>query len=885
MPGKSSGTDYQATGHSPNPYDPDDILINAPVGIFTSTPEGRFLSVNPAMSRMYGYGSPQDMIDSVTDISRQIYVNPADRFKLYQTLEHTETAINFESQHKRKDGSKFWTMNSVRAVRNEEDEVLHIHGFITDISLQVEARDAQKKHSLQSSGQSILNWADKEEITLGNVIDRAAIQQLMTDFHSLTGIGGALLDLHGNVLASTGWQDICFKFHRAHPETNRNCMESDRELTTKVQPGQYKIYRCKNSMLDIVMPIMVEGIHAGNLFTGQFFFTDEPPDYDVFRNQARQYGFDEEEYLAALEKVPLLDKEVVTRALGFHVRLAEMISTMGYNNVILERNLAERQQLLDSLRSSEEMFRSISENIFALIAIINLEGQYTYCNASYSSILGYDPATLVGTSCFSIVHQDSREKAQNIFLQGIANKNIDSEFILKLKAKDGGVRWVDHRASMLLDDQGNPRSILILAQDVTERLQAEKALLESREKALSANKAKSEFLANMSHEIRTPINGIMGMMQLMQTTTELDAEQKHMVELSLTSARRLTRLLSDILDLSRVEAGKMTVHEELFRISELTDSVTELFRVTVKEKGITLSCSSDPDMPDVVMGDPARIRQILFNLVGNALKYTDHGEVSLDMSPLPSINDEDMRILFTISDTGIGIPDDKLKTLFEPFVQVDGSYTRKYQGAGLGLAIVKRLVDLIGGNISFTSKVGKGTTFYVVLPFMLPRVTSGPALKNTDPLTKSDRSLHILLAEDDPTNQYPTQKILEKMGHKVTLAENGRQALDLFKELDFDCILMDIQMPVMDGLEATRRIRQMMNDKASTMKNADNADASASNSLPVRIPIIALTAYAMSGDREKYLEAGMDDYLAKPVGIEDLKQTIDKCTKFNVIVT
>jgi two-component system, cell cycle sensor histidine kinase and response regulator CckA len=458
--------------------DPHDILMSAPIGIFTSTPEGRFLSANPAMARMYGYDSPDDMVKSVTDIARQIYVNPADRFQLYHMLENNEAARNFESLQKRKNGSTFWAMESVQVIRNKDGSVGHVQGFITDISGQIQTDGRQENKSLQAAeqpGQDERHDRDVE-IELENIIDRTAVQQLMSDFCELTGIGGALLDLKGNVLASTGWEDICIKFHRAHPETNRYCMESDMMLSQHVRPGEYKIYRCKNNMLDIVMPIMVEGRHAGNLFTGQFFFEDEPPDHQVFKDQAGMYGFDEKHYLAALKKVPLLDKDTVTRALRFYVNLAEIISTMGYNNVKLKRNLAEREDLLESLRTSEEMFRSISENIFALIAIIDSQGHYTYCNASYSSILGYDPKSLIGTDCFAVVHHDHKELALDLFQQGLGYKSRHLEFVLKLIARDGSTKWVEHRASILPDSQGNPGSILLLAQDVTDRLQAEKEI-------------------------------------------------------------------------------------------------------------------------------------------------------------------------------------------------------------------------------------------------------------------------------------------------------------------------------------------------------------------------------------------------------------------------
>jgi PAS domain S-box-containing protein len=526
---------------------------------------------------------------------------------------------------------------------------------------------------------------------------------------------------------------------------------------------------------------------------------------------------------------------------------------IGTDNTARKLVEAEQKKLDQRLRDQQFYTRSLIEsNIDALITT-DPSGIITDVNKQTEALTGCTRDELIGAP-FKDFFTDP-ERAEAGIKRVLSEKSV-SDYELTVRARDGKHTVVSYNATTFYDRNRTLQGMFAAARDVTERKRVEVELQQAKAAAESASRTKSDFLASMSHEIRTPMNAIMGIADLL-AKTELTPEQDKFVQIFRRSGDNLLNLINDILDLSKVEASQLDLERTGFSLNDHLEKVMEMVAPRAHEKGLTLVCDIAPDLLTDLVGDPTRLRQVLLNLLGNAIKFTPAGQVSLKVEP-----DKDSSVptalRFTVSDTGIGIPDDKLSRVFERFTQADSSTTRRFGGSGLGLTISKRLVELMGGRIWVESEVEKGSTFAFAVPFEVWAAANRPVeapvgLGPQAPLP----ALRILMAEDSPDNRTITLAYLEHTPYQVDVAENGRTACRMFEDGHYDLVLMDRQMPVMDGLTATRTIRGW--------EKTQGRDPT---------PIIALTASALKGDREACLAAGCTAYLTKPIKEAVLLQAI-----------
>ncbi|HEY8383348.1 MAG TPA: PAS domain S-box protein [Microvirga sp.] len=534
-----------------------------------------------------------------------------------------------------------------------------------------------------------------------------------------------------------------------------------------------------------------------------------------------------------------------------HDSEGRVVSLVSVSRDITERTISEA-----ALRESESRYRLLATYATDIIIRADLTGRRLYVSPSSEQVLGYAAADLVGTRPFDFVHPDDAAEL-TAAIEGLARGAVErTTRTYRLRHKSGAWVWIEARFQLVRDGEGRPQEIISTSRDVSDGQRQAEELRRAKEAAEQASLAKSEFLATMSHEIRTPLNAIMGLTDLMLDKAHADPELKRHLELLRVSGSALLTVVNDVLDFSKIEAGAVELEPSPFWPKALVESCAGLVQELAAKKGLVLAVETGATLPSRVVGDEPRLRQVVLNLLNNAIKFTPEGRVSLVLAH-ESASPTSERLRFAVSDTGIGIPADKKARLFERFHQVDGSHARQFGGTGLGLAISKQLVELMGGTIGVDSEPGRGTTvwFEVTLPRVADR-TPGAWRDHAGAPQMGERQGRILLAEDLPINQEIAVAMLAAAGHAVDVVSNGTEAVRAVQDNDYDLVLMDVQMPDMDGLEATRFIRALPGPQR-------------------HVPIIALTANVFQDQVERFTAAGMNDHLGKPIRRERILAMVD----------
>jgi two-component system, sensor histidine kinase and response regulator len=909
------------------------IFENVVEGIFQTTPEGRYISVNPMLAKIYGYDSPAELMSAVNDIEHQIYVDPNRRDEFERWIQKKGVVTKFESQIYRKDRSVIWISENARAVRNENGEVLYYEGTVEDITDRKLTEDALRNsevlyHSLvETLPQNIFRKDLLGRFTFAN---RRFCETLKRPLSEILG-------------------KTDFDFFPAHLAT--------------------KYYHDDLRVIESLQPFETVEAHQS---------VDEGITY------------------VQVMKTPLYDH-------GGRV--------VGIQGIFWD--VTERKKIEEQLAYERDLLQALLDYAPDNIYFKDRESRFIKCSKALADRFGLsDPKDAVGKTDFDFFN---REHALTAFEDERRIIATGQPIIGKTEKEiwQGGKNtWALTSKMPLRNQAGEIIGTFGVSKDITALKAAEEELEKARDAALESARLKSEFLANVSHEIRTPMNAIMGMTSLL-LDTELTEEQEDFAETIRNSADNLLTLVNDLLDFSKIEAGKIVFETIDFDLRDEVEETVEILAERAQSKGIELATWIHEETPRLLRGDPGRLRQILINLVGNAIKFTERGEVVVDVA-LQSETQSEAVIRFTIRDTGIGIPSKAIPLLFHAFTQADGSTSRKYGGTGLGLAIVKQFVELMHGQIGVESVEGEGSTFWftvglekqteskrksfpsaareiltgikvlivddndtirqiltqqlnawkmenapassgaealallrsaaasgkpfhlAILDLQMPgldgltlahRIKADPAIAGTrlimltsigsrlehqilrkegfssylvkpvkqsrffdvlanvtdetippalaavtDPAAgpvieqKSTRGVRVLLAEDNRVNQKLALKQLDKLGYTADVVANGQEVLSAIQSAPYDIILMDCQMPEMDGYEATVQIRRQ-----------EKEDPNAAKAKPIYI--IAMTAHAMRADRERCLSMGMDDYLSKPVQISELGTVLRRATR------
>lgn len=805
------------------------VFEDAPVGIATAALDGHILDANPMMEKTLGYTRDELRNLTIADLT-----HPEDHPKSMEAREyvlaHPGEMYSFEKRYIRKDGTIVWCSLTIAAIRDVKQNVSYFIGATQDITDRKKVHEAIERHS--GLRESIINTA-AEGICLWHAIEEFPYCRFVIWNKRMTEITGYTID----EINRLGWFQSLYE-RSEHEQVHRAMIGS---LNGEHFRQRERVIKCKDGKRRTI-----------SLSTS---------------NVAGEDG----------------RKSVVA----------------------VMQDVTERYLMEDALRRSERHYRLITESMEDIISLHTLDGRYLYASSSMHKATGFSPEEVVGRDAYEFIHPDDhsrvRTESHDPVLQG-QPRYVECRMLLK----NGSYQWMQTRTSLVRNANGEPEALLCCTRDITSRKQAEDkvvsyakqlesinhALVQQKDEAnalnkelkllaadlekannesQAANRSKSEFLANMSHEIRTPMTAILGFADNLLDEGLPTKEKSHAIETIRRNGEHLLNIINDILDVSKIEAGRMRLEKVPCHIATLVQETFSLMKARADAKGLQASLQFASAMPSTIVTDPLRLRQILINLLGNAIKFTESGSVNFIISMLEG---EPTRLCMDVIDTGIGMTESQSEVIFQAFAQADTSMTRKFGGTGLGLVISVRLADLLGGKLALlNTKPGQGTTFRLLLPAeaaaspteWIEPVSIAPVTpERTTSAAKTSfenalSGLRVLVADDSQDNQRLVEHILRLSGALVTVVENGQQALEAALAADekhepYQAILMDMQMPVMDGYAATRKLRER----------------------GYQWPIIALTAHAMVEDRAKCLGAGCDEYATKPIKRQEIINLIAK---------
>ncbi len=679
----------------------------------------------------------------------------------------------------------------------------HVHDIAGDekteaqlayLSRELEASEGR----VQAKLNALLDPADElEPLALADAVDCTQLQSLMNDFHALTGIGVGIVDTEGNVIIATGWQDICTKFHRCHPDTLRNCIESDTRLSAGIEPGTFKAYKCKNNMRDIATPVMIGKKHMGNLVLGQFLFDDEEPELDVFREQAHRYGFDEAAYLAAYCRIPRWSRETVEKAMVFYCNMISMIYRLSYSQIKLARTS-------ESLRRSEQQFRSFVENANDLVYALSPEGVISYVSPNWNDFMGEPAEHAIGNAFYPYIHPEDRQQYRSFLEKALLNGERQNNVEYRIVRRDGSWRWHVINGGPIHDVSGTLSSFVGIARDVTDAKQAE---AEHEHLQLQLNQAQKldsigRLAGGVAHDFNNMLMGVMGYVDLISEDLAPDHPVREWLDEMKLETERAANLTRQLLTFAR----QQTVVPQLL---DPNDAIGNMLKMLRRLIGEDIELSWQPGAGSwLVKIDPGQFDQILANLCVNARDAIggrggtlsiETRNVSVDAAICTDQTEAtpgDYAML-AVSDDGCGMDSETRQHIFEPF------FTTKAQGkgTGLGLATVYGIVKQNNGFFNIYTEPGVGTTFRIYLP--CARETATVQEHEQQKIQPRGGSETIMLVEDERSVRIVMSVLLKKLGYTVYEADSAEVALRLAAEFadGIDLLLTDVVMPGMSGRE------------------------------------------------------------------------------------